>query len=374
MTQNERVFAALDKRVPDRTPIFEYVLLNPLASVFAGREYLHYDNEHGGFLDFAKEQGLDKAVRRYAGDRAKISYTLGHDMMYVIPNPVPEPGQKLTYPDYNRECDWGDPVSVIETRNKYLRFGIEYAVYDERAMLVYEYIREELAAYGADLPFFAPAYSHGIGVDVDLMQAMALAPEVTAENFRLRTETAKKSIGAYMRHGIKIIGVGGDFAGKRLLISPEMYRSQIVPEVKKSAEFIHSMGGYAVNASDGDLWSVIDDFLVGCGVDAFMEIDRHAGMEIAKLIARFGKKITFFGDIDCGNTLSFCSPEEIRKDAARCLEEGRAGSHIFTPGNAITSSISLENYLAMVNGYREYWGLDVIDMGGKAYVKKRICF
>jgi hypothetical protein len=348
--------------MPDRTPIFEYVLLNPLASVFAGGQYLHYDNEHGGFVDYAKEQGLDKAVRRYAKDRARISHTLGHDLMYVIPNPILQRSQKVAYPNFNEGCDWSDPVSVIETRNKYYRFGIENETRDSQSMLVYGHIREECAAYGLDLPFFAPAYSHGIGVDVDLMQAMALCPEVTAENFRLRTEMAKKSIDAYIENGIRIIGVGGDFAGNRPLISPKMYREQIVPEVKKTADYIHAKGGYAVNASDGDLWSVIDDFLVGCGVDAYMEMDRHAGMEIARLIARFGDKITFFGDIDCGNTLSFSSPEQIRKDAIRCLDEGRAGSHVFTPGNAITGSIPLENYLAMVNGYREYWGLPEVEI------------
>ncbi|MCL2814704.1 MAG: hypothetical protein FWD23_08895 [Oscillospiraceae bacterium] len=359
MTETERVFSVLNKNTPDRTPIFEYVLLNPLASVFAGREYLDGD---GVSHEHAKEQGLKKAVRRYAQDRAKISYVLGHDMMYVVPNPVLQRAQKLSYPDYNGGCDWSDPVSIIETRNKYFRFGIEHEVFDEQAMLTYEYIREELAVYGLDLPFFAPAYSHGIGVDTDLMQAMALAPEITAENFRLRTEMAKKNIDAYIGHGIKIIGVGGDFAGNRPLISPEMYRGQIMPEVKKTSDYIHSKGGYAVNASDGDLWSVIDDFLIGCGVDAYMEIDRRAGMELAELIGRFGKKVTFFGDMDCGNTLSFSSPEEIRNDTVRCLDEGRAASHIFTPGNAITSSIPLENYLAMVEAYREYWGLGKINM------------
>ncbi|MCL2517170.1 MAG: hypothetical protein FWF15_01280 [Oscillospiraceae bacterium] len=356
MLHINRVYTVLNKKTPDRTPIFEYVLLNPLASVFAGREY--YVN----IYDFAKEQGLDKAVRHYAEDRVKISRTLGHDMMWVGPNPVLEPAQKLIYPDYNNDCDWSDPISVIETRNKYLRFQIENEIQDEQLMLVYEYIREEFKKYEIELPFFVPAYYHGIGVDVDLMQAMALAPEVTTEYFQLRTETAKKMVDLYIKHDINIFGIGGDFAGNRPLISPKMYREQIMPEVRKTADYIHSKSGYAVNASDGDLWSVIDDFLIGCGVDAYMEIDRHAGMELAKLIERFGKKVTFFGDIDCGNTLSFASPNEIRRDVIRCLDEGRAGSHLFTPSNAITSSISLENYLAMVNAYREYWGIEIINI------------
>ena len=358
MDSRERIYTVLNKNIPDRTPIFEYVLLNPLASVFAGGEYLHYDNENGGFVNYAKERGLDNAVRRYAQNRAKIAHTLGHDMIYLIPNPVIQPSKSIEYPGYSFDAD--DPVEVIGARNNYYKFYIENCEYDDQALIIYAYIREELEKYGLDLPVFAPAYSHGIGVDTDLMQAMALAPEITTENFRLRTEMAKKSIDAYIKSGVNIIGVGGDFAGNRLLISPFMYRSQIMPEVKKTADYIHAKGGYAVNASDGDLWSVIDDFLYGCGVDAFMEIDRHAGMELKKLIDRFGRDFTFFGDIDCGNTLSFCTPGEIFKDAQRCLDEGKNGSHIFTPGNAITSGITLENYLAMVNGYRDYYGMNYL--------------
>ena len=360
MNPKQRIYTVLDKGITDRTPIFEYVLLNPLASVFAGREYINYDNEYGKFINLAKECGLECAVRRYAEDRAKMAYVLGHDMIYVVPNPVIQPSKKVEYPVYG--FDASDPVDVITARNKHYAFYIENCEYDEQAMIVYEYIKEELEKYELDLPFFAPAYNHGIGVDTDLMQAMTLAPDVTTENFKLRTEMIKKTIDAYIKYDIKIIGVGGDFAGNRLLISPKMYREQIMPEVRKTADYIHLKGGYAVNASDGDLWSVIDDFLSGCGVDAYMEIDRHAGMELKKLIDRFGKNFTFFGDIDCGNTLSFATPEEIRKDVIRCLDEGKEGSHIFTPGNAITSSIPLENYLAMVNGYREYWGLNSIDI------------
>ncbi|MBT4504285.1 MAG: hypothetical protein HOC74_41550, partial [Gemmatimonadetes bacterium] len=39
MTARQRVQAAFDHRTPDRTPIFEYVLLSPLADRFLGRTY-----------------------------------------------------------------------------------------------------------------------------------------------------------------------------------------------------------------------------------------------------------------------------------------------------------------------------------------------
>ena len=39
MTPRERIIAALQHVEPDRTPIFEYVLLSPLADEFLARPY-----------------------------------------------------------------------------------------------------------------------------------------------------------------------------------------------------------------------------------------------------------------------------------------------------------------------------------------------
>jgi len=112
---------------------------------------------------------------------------------------------------------------------------------------------------------------------------------------------------------------------------------------------------WAVNASDGNLWPVIGDFLLGCEVDAYLEIDQHAGMELAPLKAAYGDRITFFGNLDCGNTLSFATPQEISRVTLACLEAGQGnGGHIFCVSNAVTASVPAVNYRAMVNAYREY--------------------
>ena len=95
-----------------------------------------------------------------------------------------------------------------------------------------------------------------------------------------------------------------------------------MPELKKLSAKIHLADAYAINASDGNLWSVIEDFLIGSGVDGYLEIDLHAGMELKKLKNIYGEKITFLGNLDCGNTLSFASPDIIRNVVIQCLEDG----------------------------------------------------
>ena len=63
MTHRDRISAALQHREPDRTPIFEYVLLSPLANVVLGRRYAG-DSAH--WKKFEQEKGWEGAVRRSA--------------------------------------------------------------------------------------------------------------------------------------------------------------------------------------------------------------------------------------------------------------------------------------------------------------------
>jgi uroporphyrinogen-III decarboxylase len=209
-----------------------------------------------------------------------------------------------------------------------------------------------------DLPVLAPAYVHGVWTDVDLMQTMLLAPEVAHKHFTLATRRALQYIEKYIACGVDQVGVGGDFAGTRLIISPNAYRTFIVPQVRSLTERLHSAGLWSVNASDGNLWPVIDDFLVGCGVDGYLEIDLHAGMSLRKLKAAYGDRITFYGNLDCGIELSFGTPDEVCQHTLDCLEAGMgSGGHILCASNAITASVPLANYIMMINTYRDYFNL-----------------
>jgi len=212
---------------------------------------------------------------------------------------------------------------------------------------------------GLDLPILAPAYAHGVWTDTVLMQAMVLAPEIVHRHFTLAMRGALLAIERYLALDIEMIGVGGDFAGNRgPLISQSLYRKFIVPEVRKLSQRIHTAEKAAVNASDGNLWSVIDDFLLSCEVDGYIEIDLRAGMDLAELKKKFGSKITFFGNLDCANILSFSSPAEVKKHTKDCLRKGAgSGGHILCCNNAITESIPVANYLAIGEAYREFFGL-----------------
>jgi hypothetical protein len=353
MTSRERVEAALRHEEPDRTPFFEYVLLSPLADRFLGRRYA----ADAGWADAVRDLGWERAVRQNAVDRLDLAERLGHDMLYATPNPLPpteRPPEGRT--THRSAAEPEDPIERVRLRNERAR-GADPSPPDD-CLRVYVELKEEMRRRGIDLPVLAPAYAHGVWTDVDLMQTMVLAPDVAHEHFDQATRRSLASVERYIALGIDQIGVGGDFAGNRPLISPQAYREFIVPEVRRVARRVHEAGLWAVNASDGNLWSVIEDFLFGCEVDGYLEIDLHAGMDLRKLKAAYGDRITFYGNLDCGNILSFGTPGDVRRHTLECLDAGLgSGGHILCASNAITASVPLGNYLALVGAYREFFGL-----------------
>ena len=349
MTSRQRILDALEHRVPDRTPVFEYVLLSPIADTFLGRPYAGDPVNWQAAVD---ELGWEGAVRQNARDRIELARVLGHDMIYATLVPPP-PDKRPPKPEPPLpETD--DPTERVAARNQQAE---RHSGLTDEMLSIYAVLREEMERAGMDLPILAPAYAHGVWTDVDLMQTMLIAPDVARRHFELATQRSLWRIERYIEIGVDQIGVGGDFSGTHPLISPALYREFIVPEVRKLSRAIHAAGKHAVNASDGNLWPVIDDYLFGCEVDGYLEIDLHAGMEIATLKEKCAGRVTLYGNLDCGNTLSFGSTDDVRTHVTDCLEAGLGGGHILCASNAITASVPLPNYVALVNAYRDFFAL-----------------
>ncbi len=355
MSPRQRVEAALRHQEPDRTPFFEYVLLSPLADRFLGHRYA---GDPANWAACVEALGWEQAVRQNAVDRLDLAELLGHDMLYATANPMPPDGRLPRGRTPNGPAPLPeDPVERVRLRNERAAAVTDPSPHDD-SLRVYVELKEAMRRRGLDLPILAPAYAHGVWTDVDLMQTMVLAPEVAHEHFAQATRRSLAASEKYIALGLDQIGVGGDFAGNRPLISPQAYRTFIVPEVRKVARRVHKAGLWAVNASDGNLWPVIEDFLFGCEVDAYLEIDLHAGMDLRRLKTAYGDRITFYGNLDCGNILSFGTPDAVRRHVIECLEAGMGrGGHILCASNAITASVPPGNYLALLAAYRGFFSL-----------------
>jgi hypothetical protein len=217
MNSRERIAAALSHMTPDRTPIFEYILLPPLAETLLGRNHVEYTcGNLLPWLHWVDEFGWEKAVYHYAVNRIDMAIKLGHDLIFIAP--CPGSNYSLTHVDTkaNPQNEPTDPIERILERNRL--FEQNPGCFGDDAFLVFRLIREEMARRDLDLPILAPACLHGVWTDVDLMQTMLLEPAIAHRHFTLATDRTIKLIDQYQRHGVEQVSIGGDFAGNRLVI------------------------------------------------------------------------------------------------------------------------------------------------------------
>jgi uroporphyrinogen decarboxylase len=95
------------------------------------------------------------------------------------------------------------------------------------------------------------------------------------------------------------------------------------------------------------------DRLVDAGIDALHSIDPIAGIDIAEVKRRVGDRVCLIGNVDLRKVQQ--GPlEEIKASALYCLQHGSpGGGYIFSTCNSIFPGIPLENYLYMLEIWRE---------------------
>ncbi len=106
-------------------------------------------------------------------------------------------------------------------------------------------------------------------------------------------------------------------AQNNLLISPETWREYFKPLYKEYIEIAHSHGKYAFMHSDGNIQKIYPD-LVEIGLDAINS--QLFVMDTEALADQFAGKITFWGEVDRQQIMSYGTPEQV-KQAVRRIKE-----------------------------------------------------
>jgi uroporphyrinogen decarboxylase len=133
------------------------------------------------------------------------------------------------------------------------------------------------------------------------------------------------------------------------MFSPEVYRSVLLPHVRKVARNISVPWAYH---SDGNLMPLLDDMLE-LGMNALHPLE-PGSMDIAELKRRYGGRIAFVGNINL-DTLSTGTPQQVRrevKEAIRVL--GPRFGYLLSSSNSITDYCRAENVVAMVQALKEF--------------------
>lgn len=359
MNGRDRFLAALDRRQPDRVPVWIHAI-NEVAIVNVARLLrpdvpapkpvnqmsqeemftlldllflIHEDLEIDGFTalplsDIAGMTNLDNV--HFRDGWGTVWARSPHGMAYVVESPLAEPGDLDGY----RPPSVG-PAEMFMVQMARQRFGGEKAIcLMMRGAFVRSWRLRGMQALFMDM-VDRPAFVH------------RLAEMVTRYNLELCEQMVQA--------GADVLIVEDDIAGnERTLMSPRHFREFIAPYNQRCLDFAHRHGLRVVRHSDGNLWAVLDD-LLEMGYDGLNPLEPQAGMDLKRVKDYCGSRICLLGNIDCGDLLCKGGEEEVEAAVVRAIKDAApGGGYVLCSSNSIHPGVKPENFVAMVRAAEKH--------------------
>ena len=363
MLPKERVFAALERKVPDRLPL-------------------------DGNLRPEVWQRLQKHLN---ADRERLLEILGIDFRRIQRMPSYKYQQELALnrKQYNRIFPQGELQNWLYLGNGLFtnEWGVKRRLGQDGRY--YQYIYHPLAEdkdissykfpevnapgcfdtaqrtaelYGSKYALVADVqhfFRHGWelrGFQQYLMD-LYLNPKLVIDLNERLLEFKCQEIKIYISLGVRIIGLIGDIATQTgMLFSIAMWRKYFKPYMARLIEFARSLTKerlYFYFYSDGNCEEVIPD-LIDIGIEILNPVQPEC-MSPSKIKKTYGKELILYGTISVQKTLPFGSPEDVRNEVLdRIRECGYDGGLIIAPSNVIQEDVSDGNILTLYRTVQEY--------------------
>ncbi len=154
-------------------------------------------------------------------------------------------------------------------------------------------------------------------------------------------------------------GIAADDSGTQRgeFIRPDLWAEMVKPHYRRLCEWIHAHTGWKTFFHCcGSIYGLIPHF-IEAGIDILNPVQTSAAnMEPARLKARFGRQIVFWGGgCDTQHVLGKARPEEIRRHVRERLEVfAPGGGYVFTQVHNVQPNVPAENVVAMFDAAHEF--------------------
>jgi uroporphyrinogen decarboxylase len=347
MTRSERFLTALNVRQPDRVPLFDFLFQQPLYERLTGvrpesyngpdavRLALALDHDgvwlpFGGFLGYRPEYLADDIYRDEWGTTfrkndsswpidAPIAYPLSSRSDLARYHP-PDP----TLPGRTDEID---AARRMDHGGLALTGGVQGPLTTAWLLMGYEAIC--FALY--DDPCFLK------------------------EIFRISNEFFKEAARRLVDAGCAAVWVSEDLGSSSGgFFSPEHYRRHVLPPFAELAEYIHGLGVPVILHSCGRIVDYLDD-LAGTPISAIHPLQRTAGMDLASMKERYGRRFCIIGNIDSSRTLPYGTPADVAREVREAIDiAAPGGGYILASDHSLHDGIPVENIVEMFRVGAEY--------------------
>jgi hypothetical protein len=275
MTGKERVLRAYRHEEVDRTPIGEmYEIAPPTREVVLGKKCGFVER-----MEMLRDSPWETIVETKAQEIMDIAVKLGFDMIGVRANIAPNFQRPRPISKYKWETSGTIREHLPESNiERTIAKGAESSPIEEYVnkevisvpdpeFYVFRRVKELMREHGIELAIFSPVYAIPVAVLGERLMWFCSEPKRLHQYYDDCTQHAISTAKKLVEMGAQIIGLGGDLAcDKGPMISPKHYREFIMPQIRKQADALHEVGAFVNNTSDGDLWPIIDDFLIGTHV------------------------------------------------------------------------------------------------------------
>ncbi len=335
MNSRERVIAALERRVPDQVPYFECVIdpkvieaLLPGADYFQFNDWIGLDNVGLNRSSWSRDNvEIVDEKRGFFRDNWGVIRAFGPESTPApIEGPIKSPEDLKRYqpPDPNAP----DVLAGIPE-------------------LVRRYKGQKAISAICRDAFFNPAFLRGT---TQFLMDMVENPKLVYELIEVTLSYDIPAMRRMVAAGVDVVVFGDDYADKNAtLMSPKHFQ-----KFKRCVDAAHEAGAYVIKHTDGNIMGIID-MIVETGVDALNPLEPQAGMDIGLIKERYGNRVALVGNIDCGYVLSQAPVEEVRRVTRETIQKAApGGGFCLSSSNSIHSSVKPENFMAMIETWRQY--------------------
>ena len=335
MNGYERMMTALRREEPDRVPIWELIVNEPVIKALYGD--ISYE-------DFVEKEDLDGITifenfhpQKYFDEKTFLDEW--GITWRVEDNGIPYPaGHPIkTEADLDK---WTPPDPDADYRLDALKKAVKQFK-GEKAIIF----------LGHD----AFEFSHYLrGMD-NLLMDYVFNPEFAKRLARIIIDYKKRVMERAIDEGADIALTGDDYAHRKApIMSPEHFKEFCLPYMKEMVDLAHEKGVPFIKHTDGNLWPIMD-MIVDTGIDALDPLEPIAGMDIGKVKELYGDRIALAGNVDCGELLSRGSVEDVIEAVKETIAKAAiGGGHILASSNSIHPAVKPENYKAMVDAGKKY--------------------
>jgi uroporphyrinogen decarboxylase len=139
-----------------------------------------------------------------------------------------------------------------------------------------------------------------------------------------------------------------------LIMGPRLWRQFIKPRMARMFARVKEAGKFVSLHSDGQVSAVFDD-LIEIGLDIYNPLQPEI-LDIWELKKRYGERLCFWGGVGLQEMLLTNTPDGVRQDVGRLIEElGAGGGYILAQAHpdGILADVPVENIVALLETVKE---------------------